>query len=317
MTNESSTGEPKPKTPCEIFAKSHRGERNRRGETDRGRNESSHETERRVINLREKMIFASGARQRGAQFAVAKRAAKRRDPADDPEHQQRESGLNVRQLKTEAREDAGADDVGNHDGARRHETDRPPRGWRFHGTRGSRDRSVIGWIDSSHSSACLANETRGYRGSAALQLVPGLKMITESRAPNFDELSEAIPGITLKVRMNPHPKLSIESATQLAVFLANRPGALARVCEALAKAEINIHALATSDTVDHSVVRHGGEAIRPRRSCFWAKPACSRSRPDVLMIETAERTGRARKIAERLAEAEVNIEYAYLGERSQ
>ena len=49
--------------------------------------------------------------------------------------------------------------------------------------------------------------------------------------------------------------MNIEPATQLAVFLANRPGALARVCEALAKAEINIHALATSDTVDHTVVR--------------------------------------------------------------
>jgi len=55
--------------------------------------------------------------------------------------------------------------------------------------------------------------------------------------------------------MNPHPNLSMKSATQLAVFLANRPGALARVCDALAKVEINIHALATSDTVDHSVVR--------------------------------------------------------------
>ena len=52
-----------------------------------------------------------------------------------------------------------------------------------------------------------------------------------------------------------NPSLSIETATQLAVFLANRPGALARVCEAMAKAEINIHALATSDTVDHAVVR--------------------------------------------------------------
>src|SRR5438552_19186192 len=55
--------------------------------------------------------------------------------------------------------------------------------------------------------------------------------------------------------MNPHPNLSMKSATQLAVFLANRPGALARVCDALAKVEINIHALATSDTVDHSLVR--------------------------------------------------------------
>jgi hypothetical protein len=52
-----------------------------------------------------------------------------------------------------------------------------------------------------------------------------------------------------------NPKLSMEPVTQLAVFLSNRPGALVRVCEALSKAEINIHALATSDTVDHSVVR--------------------------------------------------------------
>src|SRR5947199_6955414 len=55
--------------------------------------------------------------------------------------------------------------------------------------------------------------------------------------------------------MNAHPKLSVETATQLAVFLANRPGALARVCDALANAGINIYALATSDTVDHTVVR--------------------------------------------------------------
>src|SRR6185437_6853482 len=49
--------------------------------------------------------------------------------------------------------------------------------------------------------------------------------------------------------------LSLETTTQLAVFLENRPGALARVCEALAKAGINIHALTVADTVDHAVVR--------------------------------------------------------------
>jgi prephenate dehydratase len=54
---------------------------------------------------------------------------------------------------------------------------------------------------------------------------------------------------------NAHPKLSVETATQLAIFLANRPGALARVCDALANAGVNIYALATSDTVDHTVVR--------------------------------------------------------------
>ena len=47
----------------------------------------------------------------------------------------------------------------------------------------------------------------------------------------------------------------MEIAKQLAVFLDNRPGALARVCEAFEENGINIHALTTSDTVDHSVVR--------------------------------------------------------------
>ncbi|HEX4697042.1 MAG TPA: ACT domain-containing protein, partial [Candidatus Udaeobacter sp.] len=57
------------------------------------------------------------------------------------------------------------------------------------------------------------------------------------------------------MEMNESRKFSLETSTQLALFLANRPGALARVCEALANAGINIQALATSDTVDHTVVR--------------------------------------------------------------
>ena len=44
-------------------------------------------------------------------------------------------------------------------------------------------------------------------------------------------------------------------ATQLALFLENKPGTLARVCEALEQAKINIFAVSTSDTIDHSVVR--------------------------------------------------------------
>ena len=111
--------------------------------------------------------------------------------------------------------------------------------------------------------------------------------------------------------MNPHPKLSIEAATQLAVFLANRPGALARVCEALANAEINIHALATSDTVDHSVVRM--VVSDPTKALMLLGEAGVLAlETEVLMIETASEPGALAKIAERLAEAEINIEYAYL-----
>ena len=111
--------------------------------------------------------------------------------------------------------------------------------------------------------------------------------------------------------MSPDLKLSIESATQLAVFLANRPGALARVCEALAKAEINIHALATSDTVDHSVVRM--VVSNPTKALMLLGEAGVLAlESDVLVIETDNKPGVLAKIAERLAESEVNIEYVYL-----
>lgn len=111
--------------------------------------------------------------------------------------------------------------------------------------------------------------------------------------------------------MNPDPKLSIETATQLAIFLANRPGALARVCEALANAKINIHALATSDTVDHSVVRM--VVSDPTKALMLLGEAGVLAlETEVLMIETASEPGVLAMIAERLAEAEINIEYAYL-----
>ena len=111
--------------------------------------------------------------------------------------------------------------------------------------------------------------------------------------------------------MNPSPKLSIEMATQLPVFLANRPGALARVCEALAKAEINIHALATSDTVDHTVVRM--VVSDPTKALMLLGEAGVLAlETEVLMIETASQPGVLAKIAESLAKADINIEYVYL-----
>jgi hypothetical protein len=107
------------------------------------------------------------------------------------------------------------------------------------------------------------------------------------------------------------PTLSMESGTQLAVFLANRPGALARVCEALAKAGINIHALATSDTIDHSVVRM--VVSDPTKALMLLGEAGVLAlESEVLMLETENEPGVLARIAERLAEAKVNIEYAYL-----
>jgi hypothetical protein len=111
--------------------------------------------------------------------------------------------------------------------------------------------------------------------------------------------------------MDTSPKPSVETASQLAVFLANRPGALARVCEALAQADINIQALATSDTVDHTVVRM--VVSDPTKALMLLGEAGVLAlETEVLTIETTSEPGVLAKIAERLAEANVNIEYAYL-----
>jgi len=107
------------------------------------------------------------------------------------------------------------------------------------------------------------------------------------------------------------PSLLIESTTQLAVFLSNRPGALARVCEELAKAEINIHALAVSDTADHSVVRMVvGDPTKALM--LLGERGVLALETDVLMIECDNEPGTLARIADRLAKSDVNIEYAYL-----
>src|ERR1043166_1012768 len=111
--------------------------------------------------------------------------------------------------------------------------------------------------------------------------------------------------------MNPHPHISMEPVTQLALFLSNRPGALAKVCEELAKAEINIHALSISDTVDHSIVRM--VVSDPTKALMLlGEGGIIALEAEVLQIECDNVPGTLATIAERLAKAGENIEYAYL-----
>jgi hypothetical protein len=83
------------------------------------------------------------------------------------------------------------------------------------------------------------------------------------------------------------------------------------VCEALGDAGVNIHALATSDTVDHTVVRM--VVSDPTKTLMLLGEAGVLAlETEVLTIQTANQPGVLGKIAERLAEAELNIEYTYL-----
>ena len=97
---------------------------------------------------------------------------------------------------------------------------------------------------------------------------------------------------------------------QLAIFLENRPGTLARVIDALAEAKINIFAISTSDTVDHSVIRLIVNDYR-RALLVFEEHGTLVIEDDVLMIEGDNRPGSLAKIAHKLAAGKINIEYAY------
>src|SRR6266550_1177967 len=102
----------------------------------------------------------------------------------------------------------------------------------------------------------------------------------------------------------------MQIAKQLAIFLENRPGMLARVCDALAEAKINIFAITTSDTVDHSVVRM--VVSDPRKALLlFEEHGTLVVEAEVLMIEGDNRPGSLARIAHRLADAAINIEYCY------
>ena len=106
------------------------------------------------------------------------------------------------------------------------------------------------------------------------------------------------------------PQLRIHLAQQLAVFIDNKPGTLARLCDVLSREKINIYAISTSDTVDHIVVRMVlSDPTRALR--VFEEYGSLVVTNDVLMIDGDNKPGSLAAIAKVLAAARINIEYAY------
>lgn len=97
---------------------------------------------------------------------------------------------------------------------------------------------------------------------------------------------------------------------QLSLFLVNKPGVLAEVCETLGAHDINIQGISVSDTVDHAVVRlivdDPSAAIH-----ILGDHGVLVVENDVLCVEVDDQPGALAEVARKLAEADVNIEYAY------
>ncbi len=102
----------------------------------------------------------------------------------------------------------------------------------------------------------------------------------------------------------------VQLAKQLALFIENRPGTLARVCDVLEAAKVQVHAMTTSDTVDHIVVRmvvsDPAKALR-----IFEEHGSLVVATEVLLIHGMNKPGSLAAVAHLLASANVNIDYAY------
>ena len=97
---------------------------------------------------------------------------------------------------------------------------------------------------------------------------------------------------------------------QLSVFLENRPGMLGRACSILSENGINILALSVHDTVDHSVVRFYVD--NPMKALLLVEnEGFYVLEQDIVVLDVENRPGCLSSIAQKLAEADINIDYAY------
>ena len=97
---------------------------------------------------------------------------------------------------------------------------------------------------------------------------------------------------------------------QLSVFMPNRPGVLARACSILSDSGINILALAVHDTVDNAVVRFLVD--QPTKALLLLEQEeLYVLEQEVVVLEVDNRTGELTRVCQTLAEADINIAYAY------
>ena len=104
-------------------------------------------------------------------------------------------------------------------------------------------------------------------------------------------------------------------ATDFTIMLADRPGELARVGEALGKAGINIEGVASAVTDGRGVVHLAVEDADDARSALQAAGIEVAKEADALLFDIsayADTPGALGVIAHKIADAGVNIEALYL-----
>ena len=98
--------------------------------------------------------------------------------------------------------------------------------------------------------------------------------------------------------------------TQFSIFMVNKPGVLAQVLNEFASARINIIAITMMDSVEHGVMRIVGGSREKIRKVL-AKLNMPHNETDVLCVTLPNTSGALADITQKLAQAHINISYAY------
>lgn len=99
--------------------------------------------------------------------------------------------------------------------------------------------------------------------------------------------------------------------TQFSIFLVNKPGVLAGITEELAKANININALALMDSGEHGTLRIVCDDTEKTRQVL-TEHSDRWTEAEVLVMDIQHNPGLFAKIAKKLADNHINITYAYI-----
>ena len=95
-------------------------------------------------------------------------------------------------------------------------------------------------------------------------------------------------------------------ATQFSVFLVNKPGVLAQVTTALAKAKVNLVALTLVDSSEHGVLRIVCEQPEKARKIL-ARTHDRFTETEIIALDLTNEPGAFATAAQQLAEAHINI----------
>ena len=99
-------------------------------------------------------------------------------------------------------------------------------------------------------------------------------------------------------------------ATQFCVGLDNKPGTMAKLCQALTRARVNIEAISVSDNAECNWVRLVASPTPSARKAL-SKGRFNFCTQQVLRLKVANRPGQLEKIAAKLGKAGVNMNYLY------